>query len=81
MQLNYQKKFMYVYTLLSDYMRTGSAFGIISLLVMFLGHLFAVYTLKRPRYVIKRLTALMHFMTGKYDVMCVDVHVQELWHA
>lgn len=47
-----------------DYVRTGSAFAIISLLIMMLGHIFAFYTLRRPRYIVKRLTSLMHFMTG-----------------
>ncbi|WAQ96443.1 hypothetical protein MAR_029133 [Mya arenaria] len=44
-------------------MRTGCAFSIISMTLMFLVHLFAVYTIRRPRYTIKRLTALLHFMT------------------
>ena len=48
----------------SDYMRTGCAFSIITLILMFIGHGFAIYTIKRPRYIIKRLTALLHLMTG-----------------
>lgn len=48
-----------------DYMRTGTAFGIIAVTVMVIGHMFAFYALRRPRYIVKRLTALIHFMTGK----------------
>lgn len=46
-------------------MRTGTAFGIIAVTVMVIGHMFAFYALRRPRYIVKRLTALIHFMTGK----------------
>lgn len=49
----------------SDYMRTGSAFSIITITLMFMVNLFAGYTVKRPRYTIKRLTALLHLMTGE----------------
>jgi hypothetical protein len=52
-------------TYFSDYMRTGTAFGIIAITVMLIGHMFAFYALRRPRYIVKRLTALIHFMTGK----------------
>jgi hypothetical protein len=47
-------------------MRTGTAFGIIAITVMLIGHMFAFYALRRPRYIVKRLTALIHFMTGNY---------------
>ncbi|KAK3089061.1 hypothetical protein FSP39_000489 [Pinctada imbricata] len=63
---------------LLDYMRTGSAFGIICLLIMFLGHLFAIYTLKRPRYVLKRLTALMHFMTAACVLVENEVFIRQV---
>lgn len=53
-----------MYVSIVDYMRTGSAFGIIALIVMVIGHMFAIYTIRRPRYVLKRLTALIHLMTG-----------------
>jgi hypothetical protein len=37
-------------TYFSDYMRTGTAFGIIAITVMLIGHMFAFYALRRPRY-------------------------------
>ena len=49
----------------SDYSRTETAFAVIALLLMLIGHVFVFYSLREPRYMFKRLTALMHFMTGK----------------
>lgn len=63
--VNYLEAQLSLILLLLDYVRTGSAFAIISLLIMMLGHIFAFYTLRRPRYIVKRLTSLMHFMTGR----------------
>lgn len=51
-----------------DFRRTEAAFSIIALVIMFLGHLFALYTFKRPRYIHKRLTGLLHVMAGVYDM-------------
>ena len=51
----------------SDYSRTETAFAVIALLLMLIGHVFVFYSLREPRYMFKRLTALMHFMTGKYS--------------
>ena len=50
--------------ILSDYSRTETAFAVIALLLMLIGHVFVFYSLREPRYMFKRLTALMHFMTG-----------------
>lgn len=50
---------------ITDYMRTGCAFSVITIILMFLVHAFAAYTIRRPRYTFKRLTALLHIMTGK----------------
>ncbi|XP_076458419.1 voltage-dependent calcium channel gamma-1 subunit-like isoform X2 [Babylonia areolata] len=47
-----------------DYTRTAISFTIIALVLVVIGHCFAFYTLRRPRYIIKRLTALLHFMTA-----------------
>ena len=47
-------------------MRTGTAFGIIAVTIMLISHMFAFYAIRRPRYIVKRLTALIHFMTGKH---------------
>lgn len=48
-----------------DYTRTAIAFTIIAIVIMTIGHAFAFYALRRPRYIIKRLAALLHFMAGK----------------
>lgn len=66
--VNYLEAQLSLILLLLDYVRTGSAFAIISLLIMMLGHIFAFYTLRRPRYIVKRLTSLMHFMTGMKNI-------------
>ncbi|KAL8597367.1 hypothetical protein ACOMHN_056130 [Nucella lapillus] len=47
-----------------NYTRTAVSFTIIALVLAVIGHCFAFYTLRRPRYIIKRLTALLHFMTA-----------------
>lgn len=49
-------------------------------MLMFLVHLFAVYTIRRPRYTIKRLTALLHIMTGKYTdgYMLITLKIETL---
>lgn len=61
-----------------DYVRTGSAFAIISLLIMMLGHIFAFYTLRRPRYIVKRLTSLMHFMTAACVLVENEVFIRKI---
>lgn len=59
-----------------DYMRTGCAFSIITIILMFLVHLFAVYTIRRPRYTIKRLTALLYIMTAACIVVMNEVFIR-----
>lgn len=66
---------------LVDYVRTGSAFAIISLLIMLLGHMFAFYTLRRPRYIVKRLTSLMHFMTAACVLVENEVFIRKIAYA
>lgn len=66
---------------LLDYMRTGCAFSIITLILMFIGHGFALYTVKRPRYIIKRLTALLHLMTAVSVVVLNEVFVRTVEYA
>lgn len=64
-----------------DYMRTGCAFSIITIILMFLVHLFAVYTIRRPRYTIKRLTALLHIMTAACIVVMNEVFIRTTEYA
>ncbi|KAH3864169.1 hypothetical protein DPMN_027184 [Dreissena polymorpha] len=64
-----------------DYMRTGCAFSIITILLMFLVHLFAVYTIRRPRYTIKRLTALIYLMTAACIVVMNEGFIRTTEYA
>lgn len=64
-----------------DYMRTGTAFGIIALTVMLIGHMFALYALRRPRYIVKRLTALIHFMTAACVLVENEVFIRRTEYA
>lgn len=64
-----------------DYMRTGTAFGIIAITVMLIGHMFAFYALRRPRYIVKRLTALIHFMTAACVLVENEVFIRRTEYA
>jgi len=64
-----------------DYMRTGCAFSIITIMLMALVHVFAIYTVRRPRYTIKRLTALLHLMTAACIVVMNEVFIRTTEYA
>ncbi|CAL1531324.1 unnamed protein product [Lymnaea stagnalis] len=63
-----------------DYTRTAIAFTIIALVIMLIGHAFAFYALRRPRYIIKRLAALLHFMTAACLLVLNEVFVKTVEH-
>ncbi|ESO87434.1 hypothetical protein LOTGIDRAFT_127872 [Lottia gigantea] len=63
-----------------DYTRTVIAFTIIAILLMSLVHCFAFYTIRRPRYIVKRLTALLHFMTAACILVLNEVFVKAIEH-
>ncbi|GFN81911.1 voltage-dependent calcium channel gamma-1 subunit [Plakobranchus ocellatus] len=63
-----------------DYTRTAIAFTIIALVIMVIGHAFAFYALRRPRYIIKRLAALLHFMTAACLLVLNEVFVKTVEH-
>ncbi|XP_012935879.1 uncharacterized protein LOC106011290 [Aplysia californica] len=63
-----------------DYTRTAIAFTIIALMVMAIGHGFAFYALRRPRYIIKRLAALLHFMAAACLLVLNEVFVKTVEH-
>ncbi|XP_041363415.1 epithelial membrane protein 2-like [Gigantopelta aegis] len=63
-----------------DYTRTAIAFTIIAIIVISLGHCFAFYTLRRPRYIIKRLTALLHLMAGGCILVLNEVFSKSTQH-
>ncbi|KAK6169020.1 hypothetical protein SNE40_020150 [Patella caerulea] len=63
-----------------DYTRTVIAFTIIALVLMCIVHSFAFYTIRRPRYIIKRLTALLHFMTAACILVLNEVFVKAVEH-
>ncbi|XP_046584751.1 uncharacterized protein LOC124291724 isoform X2 [Haliotis rubra] len=64
-----------------DYTRTAIAFTIIAILLMVIGHMFAAYTLRRPRYIIKRLTALLHLMTAACILVLNEVFSRSVEHG
>ncbi|XP_070188142.1 voltage-dependent calcium channel gamma-1 subunit-like [Littorina saxatilis] len=63
-----------------DYTRTAIAFTIIALVITIIGHSFAIYSLRRPRYIIKRLAALLHFMTAACLLVLNEVFVKTVNH-
>ncbi|RUS73715.1 hypothetical protein EGW08_018521, partial [Elysia chlorotica] len=63
-----------------DYTRSAIAFTIIALVIMVIGHLFAFYALRRPRYIIKRLVALLHFMSAACILVLNEVFVKTANH-
>ncbi|GFS22850.1 voltage-dependent calcium channel gamma-1 subunit [Elysia marginata] len=63
-----------------DYTRTAIAFTIIALVIMVIGHAFAFYALRRPRYIIKRLAALLHLMTAACLLVLNEVFVKTAKH-
>lgn len=66
---------------LIDYMRIETAFSVISIFLMFLVHIFAFYSFKRPRYVIKRLTALLYMMTAACLLVLNEVYIKSVDHG
>ncbi|KAL8595018.1 hypothetical protein ACOMHN_001997 [Nucella lapillus] len=63
-----------------DYTRTAIAFTIIAFFITVIGHCFAFYALRRPRYIIKRLAALLHFMTAACLLVLNEVFVKTVEH-
>lgn len=63
-----------------DYSRTETAFAIISLCLMLLGFVFSCYALREPRYMFKRLAALMHGMTAVCILVCAEVMVNSVYY-
>lgn len=63
-----------------DYTRTAIAFTIIAFVMTAIGHSFAFYALRRPRYIIKRLAALLHFMTAACLLVLNEVFVKMVDH-
>ncbi|PVD38732.1 hypothetical protein C0Q70_01354 [Pomacea canaliculata] len=47
---------------------------------MIIGHSFAFYAVRRPRYIIKRLAALLHFMTAACLLVLNEVFVKTVEH-
>ncbi|XP_025105222.1 LOW QUALITY PROTEIN: peripheral myelin protein 22-like [Pomacea canaliculata] len=64
----------------ADYTRTAIAFTIIAIIIMIIGHSFAFYAVRRPRYIIKRLAALLHFMTAACLLVLNEVFVKTVEH-
>jgi len=61
-----------------DYSRSETAFAIISIALMLLGFVFSFYALREPRYMFKRLAALMHCMTAVCILVCAEVMINSV---
>uniref|UniRef100_A0A1I8FSD3 G_PROTEIN_RECEP_F3_4 domain-containing protein n=1 Tax=Macrostomum lignano TaxID=282301 RepID=A0A1I8FSD3_9PLAT len=67
---SYERKLDHTITAL---LRTTVSFIGISLLMMVLSNVFAVYSLKHPRYTFKRAAAALYGMTMACLIVCVDL--------
>uniref|UniRef100_A0A1I8G796 Transmembrane protein n=1 Tax=Macrostomum lignano TaxID=282301 RepID=A0A1I8G796_9PLAT len=72
---SYERKLDHTITAL---LRTTVSFIGISLLMMVLSNVFAVYSLKHPRYTFKRAAAALYGMTMACLIVCVDVYTRML---
>ena len=58
-----------------DLSRTAATFSIIALFLMILGVFFTVYTFLNPRYMFKRLSGGVHFLSGVCcAIVCRALH-------
>lgn len=72
------KKDLEVDTEIVHYSRTETAFAVIGLIMMGLGHIFVFYALREPRYMFKRLAALMHLFVAVSIFVCVEVVINSV---
>uniref|UniRef100_T1JP77 MARVEL domain-containing protein n=1 Tax=Strigamia maritima TaxID=126957 RepID=T1JP77_STRMM len=56
-----------------DFYRTETAFAIIALILMLMGHGFSFYTFIEQRYMYKRLASGVHFLTAATVLVVVEV--------
>ncbi|KAI0239847.1 hypothetical protein LSAT2_009453 [Lamellibrachia satsuma] len=61
-----------------NYRRSQTAFAVIALVLMLLSHTFAIYAIREPRYMFKRLAAMMHLMTAGAVFISGEVFIQSV---
>lgn len=72
---------------LLDYNRTATIFAVISMTLILLGHAFAVYSMRKARYMFKRLAGFLHIMSAGCILVTIEVFVtkiyykQSRWHS
>ncbi|XP_064626605.1 transmembrane protein 114-like [Lineus longissimus] len=64
-----------------DYRRTCSAFAIIGLVLMVMGIFFAFYSMREVRYMFKRLTSFIFFMSALCVLVCIEVLMSSMTYA
>lgn len=59
-----------------DYVRSSVGMAVVTAILIFIGHMFAVYSLKVRRYMLKRVTAVLHL----FSAACIFAQIEVVIH-